>query len=82
MMKVLIADKANPICEKILKERGLEPVVKNGMKPEELKACIGEFEAIMVRSATTLTPDLIKAATKLKTVARAGSGVDNIDVPT
>ena len=82
MMKVLIADKANSICEKILKERGLEPVVKNGMKPEELKSCIGEFEAIMVRSATTLTPDLIKAAAKLKAVARAGSGVDNIDVPT
>ena len=82
MMKVLIADKAAPVCEKILKEKGLEPVVKTGMKPEELKACIGEYEAIIVRSATTLTADLVNAATKLKAVARAGSGVDNIDVPT
>ncbi|MCX5794083.1 MAG: hydroxyacid dehydrogenase [Elusimicrobia bacterium] len=81
MMKVLIADKADSICEKVLKERGLQPVVKNGMKPEELKACIGEYEAIIVRSATTLTADLVKAAAKLKAVARAGSGVDNIDVP-
>ena len=81
MMKVLIADKADAICEKVLKERGLEPVVKPGMKPEELKACIAEFDAIIVRSATTLTADLINAAAKLKAVARAGSGVDNIDVP-
>ncbi|MDD5629433.1 MAG: hydroxyacid dehydrogenase [Elusimicrobia bacterium] len=80
-MKVLIADKAAPICETILKDQGLEPVVKTGMKPEELKACIGEYEAIIVRSATTLTADLVQAASKLKAVARAGSGVDNIDVP-
>ncbi|HAF96675.1 MAG TPA: hypothetical protein DER10_00090 [Elusimicrobia bacterium] len=81
MKKVLIADKADAICEKILREKGLEPVVKTGMTPEQLKACIAEFDGIIVRSATTLTCDLIAAATKLKAVARAGSGVDNIDVP-
>ena len=80
MKKVLIADKADPICEKALKDRGLEAVVKTGMKPEELKACIAQFDAIIVRSATTLTRDLIEAATNLKAIARAGSGVDNIDV--
>ena len=80
MKKVLIADKADSLCEKILKERGLEPVVKTGMKPEELKACADQFDAIIVRSATTLTRDIIEAAKNLKAVARAGSGVDNIDV--
>lgn len=80
MKKVLIADKADSLCEKVLKDRGLEPIVKTGMKPEELKACIAQFDAIIVRSATTLTRDLIEAATNLKAVARAGSGVDNIDV--
>ena len=80
MNKVLIADKADPLCEKVLRDRGLEPVVRTGMKPEELKACIAQFDAIIVRSATTLTRDLIEAATSLKAVARAGSGVDNIDV--
>ncbi|MCX5792733.1 MAG: hydroxyacid dehydrogenase [Elusimicrobia bacterium] len=79
-MKVLIADKADSLCEKVLKDKGLEPVVKTGMKPEELKACAGEFDAIIVRSATTLTRDIIEAAKKLKAVARAGAGVDNIDV--
>lgn len=80
MSKVLIADKADPLCEKVLKDRGLEAVVKTGMKPEELKACAHEFDAIIIRSATTLTREIIEAATKLKAVARAGSGVDNIDV--
>ncbi|HNW43429.1 MAG TPA: hydroxyacid dehydrogenase [Elusimicrobiales bacterium] len=80
MKKVLIADKADALCEKVLKERGLEPVVKTGMKPEELKACVAQFDAIIVRSATTLTREIIEAATNLKAVARAGSGVDNIDV--
>jgi D-3-phosphoglycerate dehydrogenase len=80
MSKVLIADKADALCEKTLKDRGLEAVVKTGMKPEELKACIAQFDAIIVRSATTLTRDLIEAATSLKAIARAGSGVDNIDV--
>jgi D-3-phosphoglycerate dehydrogenase len=80
MKKVLIADKADPLCEKVLKDRGLEAVVKTGMKPEELKACIDQFEGIIIRSATTLTRDLIEAAKNLKAIARAGSGVDNIDV--
>ena len=80
MKKVLIADKADPLCEKVLKDRGLEPVVRTGMKPEELKACVAQFDAIIVRSATTLTREIIEAAANLKAVARAGSGVDNIDV--
>jgi len=81
MKKVLIADKADKLCETVLRDKGLEPVVKTGMTPAELKACIAEYDAIIVRSATTLTRELIEAATNLKAVARAGSGVDNIDVP-
>jgi D-3-phosphoglycerate dehydrogenase len=80
MFKVLIADKADKLCETVLRDKGLEPVVKTGMTPADLKACIGEYDAIIVRSATTLTRELIEAATNLKAVARAGSGVDNIDV--
>jgi D-3-phosphoglycerate dehydrogenase len=80
MKKVLIADKADQLCETTLRAKGLEPVVKTGMTPAELKACIAEYDAIIVRSATTLTRELIEAATNLKAVARAGSGVDNIDV--
>ncbi len=80
MKKVLIADKADKLCETVLRGRGLEPIVKTGMTPAELKGCIAEYDAIIVRSATTLTRELVEAATNLKAVARAGSGVDNIDV--
>jgi len=79
-MKVLIADKADAICEKTLKHRGLEVVYKPGMKPEELKNEIADYEAVIVRSAARLPADIIEAAKKLKAVARAGSGGDTIDV--
>lgn len=81
MSKVLIADKADPLCEKTLKDRGIEAVVKTGMKPEELKACAHEFDGIIVRSATRITREIFDAAKNLKAVARAGAGVDNIDIP-
>jgi D-3-phosphoglycerate dehydrogenase / 2-oxoglutarate reductase len=80
MSKVLIADKADPLCEKVLKERGIEAVVKTGMKPEELKACAHEFDGIIVRSASKITREIIEAAKNLKAVARAGAGVDNVDL--
>ncbi|KAF0125186.1 MAG: D-3-phosphoglycerate dehydrogenase [Elusimicrobia bacterium] len=81
MSKVLIADKADPLCEKTLKDRGIEAVVRTGMKPEELKACAHEFDGIIVRSASRITREIMEAATNLKAVARAGAGVDNIDIP-
>jgi D-3-phosphoglycerate dehydrogenase / 2-oxoglutarate reductase len=80
-MKVLIADKSDNICEKILNEKGIEAVVKTGMTPDELKACAAEYEGIIIRSATTLTKEIIDSATNLKATVRAGIGVDNIDIP-
>ena len=51
------------------------------MDDEELAARIGEFDAILIRSATTLTPELIEAGGRLKVIGRAGTGVDNVDIP-
>jgi D-3-phosphoglycerate dehydrogenase len=79
-MKVLIADKADSICEKTLREKGIEAVYKPGLSPEELKKEIADFDGLIVRSATRVTADIVNAAGKLKAVARAGSGVDTIDV--
>ncbi|GAB4034706.1 MAG: hypothetical protein Fur0012_14800 [Elusimicrobiota bacterium] len=79
-MKVLIADKADAICEKTLKGRGLEAVYKPGLALPELKKEIASCEAVIVRSATKITAEVVEAASKLKAVARAGSGVDTIDV--
>jgi D-3-phosphoglycerate dehydrogenase len=50
------------------------------MSDEELRRRIGEFDGIVVRSATKLTEDLIERGTRLKVIGRAGTGVDNVDV--
>lgn len=51
------------------------------MSEEELRERIGEYDAILIRSATKLTADLIERAERLKVIGRAGTGVDNVDIP-
>ncbi len=78
-MKVLICDNLSPKGIEILKNAGLEVDVKVGMKPDELKACIGNYHGLIIRSATKVTAEIIDAATNLKVIGRAGSGLDNVD---
>jgi D-3-phosphoglycerate dehydrogenase / 2-oxoglutarate reductase len=80
MPKVLISDKMSPLAAEIFEARGVEVDVKPGMSPEELIACIGDYDGLAVRSATRATADVLAAATNLKVIGRAGIGVDNIDV--
>ena len=80
MVKVLISDKMSPRAEQIFKDRGVEVDVKTGMTPEELKACIGEYDGLAIRSATKATAEIIEAADNLKVIGRAGIGVDNVDI--
>lgn len=54
--------------------------VRLGLSKEALHACIGEYDAIITRSGTTVDQALLDAATNLKIVARAGVGIDNVDV--
>lgn len=79
MKKVLISDNISSKCVEILKDAGLEVDIKTGLKPEELKAIIGEYSGLVIRSATKVTAEIIEAATNLKVVGRAGSGLDNVD---
>jgi D-3-phosphoglycerate dehydrogenase / 2-oxoglutarate reductase len=81
MPKVLISDKMSPLAENVFKARGVEVDVKPGMTPEELKACIGEYDGLAIRSATKATPEILEAASNLKVVGRAGIGVDNVNIP-
>src|SRR5690349_20461522 len=53
--------------------------VRTGLKPAELCALIGDYTALIVRSATQVTADILNEARQLKIVGRAGVGVDNID---
>lgn len=80
MPKVLVADKVSAEGVEILKQVA-EVDVNTGMPKEDLIACIGEYDGLVVRSATKVTADVIAAADKLKIIGRAGVGVDNIDVP-
>jgi D-3-phosphoglycerate dehydrogenase len=54
--------------------------IRLGLSKEALLGCIGEYEAIITRSGTTVDQALLDAATNLKIVARAGVGIDNVDV--
>jgi D-3-phosphoglycerate dehydrogenase len=78
-MKVLVSDNISSKGVEILRKAGLDVDVKTGLKPEELKSIIGEYHALIIRSATKVTEDIINVAKNLKVVGRAGSGLDNVD---
>src|SRR5688572_10308628 len=79
--KVLISDKMDPNAAAIFRERGCEVDEITGKTPEELKAIIGQYDGLAIRSATKVTKEIIDAATNLKVIGRAGIGVDNVDIP-
>lgn len=60
---------------------GFEVHVKTGLSPEGLKQIIGDYHGLVVRSYTKVTAELLGYATNLKVIGRAGTGVDNIDIP-
>lgn len=82
MPKVLISDKMSPRAEQIFREQGVEVDVKTGLAPEQLKAVIGDYDGLVIRSATQVTAEILEAAGRLKVVGRAGIGVDNVDIAT
>ena len=81
MMKkrVLVADSIAPAGIEIL-QMNASVDVRLGLTPSELQSAIGEYEALIVRSQTKVTREIIDAGAKLEVIARAGVGVDNIDV--
>ncbi|HCR85839.1 MAG TPA: phosphoglycerate dehydrogenase [Alphaproteobacteria bacterium] len=79
--KVLISDKMSERAKEIFIESGVDVDVKTGLKPEELKEIIGNYQGLAIRSSTKVTKDIIDAAKNLKVIARAGIGVDNVDIP-
>ena len=80
-MKVLVSDNIAEAGIKILEQTpGIEVDVKVGLSHEELKSIIGEYDALIIRSATKVDADIISAAKKLKVIGRAGIGLDNVDI--
>ncbi len=81
MPKVLISDKMDPKAAQIFRERGVEVDEITGKTPDELKAIIGDYDGLAIRSSTKVTKDILEHAANLKVVGRAGIGVDNVDIP-
>jgi len=81
MFKVLVSD---PISDQGLQQLidapDVELVKKTGLTEDELVEIIGEYDALLVRSQTKVTPRIIEAAKRLKVIGRAGVGVDNINL--
>ena len=69
------------MAQKIFEKNKISVDVKTGLSEEEIIKIIPEYDGMVVRSATKVTKNIISAAKKLKVIARAGAGVDNIHVP-
>ncbi len=80
MPKVLVSDPIDQSGIDIISQVA-QVDVKTGLPAEELVKIIPEYDALMIRSGTKVTKEIIEAATELKIIGRAGVGVDNVDVP-
>jgi len=80
-IKILITDRIAQEGIDLLRTQLPEAQIDEriGIKPEQLRAVIGDYTGLIVRSETQVTSDVLAAATQLKIVGRAGVGVDNID---
>ena len=80
MPKVLISDKLSPKAADIFNNRGIVVDFRPGLSEGELREAIRDADGLAIRSATTVTPELLDAAENLKVVGRAGIGVDNVNI--
>jgi D-3-phosphoglycerate dehydrogenase / 2-oxoglutarate reductase len=78
---IVIADSLPSSAAELLRAAGWSVDAKSGRKPDELARDLAGADALIVRSATQVTADLIASAPRLRVIARAGTGVDNVDVP-
>jgi D-3-phosphoglycerate dehydrogenase len=81
-LKVLVSDKlADDGIRMFEQAEGIDVDVNVGLSPEALKDIIKDYDALVIRSATKVTEDLLGAAVRLKVIGRAGIGLDNVDIP-
>lgn len=82
MIKVLVGDALGDAGVQIFRDAaGIDVDVNTGLSPQELKEIIGDYDALVIRSATRVTEEILDAGKKLKVVGRAGIGLDNVDIP-
>src|SRR5260370_23882731 len=81
-MKILISDDVSDSGLQPLRDAGFSVEKKTGLAADPLRAAVSDCDALIVRSETKVTAELMDAAKKLRVIGRAGVGVDNIDVST
>ncbi len=82
MPRVLITDNLSAAGLKLLQQTpGIEVDVRSGLSPAEVREALRQADGIIIRSGTTLTPEILEGQERLKVIVRAGVGVDNIDLP-
>ncbi|MCB9722556.1 MAG: phosphoglycerate dehydrogenase [Spirochaetaceae bacterium] len=82
MPKVLVSDSLAEQGLTVLEQaQGLEVINRPGLAPDELLKAVADVDALVIRSNTKVTRDVLEAGQKLRIVGRAGIGVDNVDVP-
>lgn len=83
MQKIFISDKLSDDALKLLEnEKGVEYTMKPGLSEDDLAEELKNYDALIIRSGTTVTPKVLSKTTKLKIIGRAGVGVDNVDIQT
>ena len=81
MYTVLITDNLSKAGLEILQNTpGIKIDNRSGLTPEQVREALKEADGIIIRSGTTLTPEILKDQPRLKVIVRAGVGVDNIDL--
>ena len=80
MKKCLIIDEMHPSIVSMLKQIGVEPDYRPDITKQEVSGIIKDYYGLVVRSKMKITKELIDQASQLRFIARAGAGLDNIDV--
>jgi len=80
-MKILISDKLAPEGARIFEEAGFDVDNRSATTAEEIADIIGNYDGLVIRSATRVTEELLERADRLKVIGRAGTGLDHVDIP-
>jgi len=78
--KVLISDSMNNVAQKTFEQNNIQCDIKTDLSEEKIIEIINNYDALIVRSATKVTKNIIESSNNLKIIGRAGAGVDNIDL--
>jgi len=81
LKRILISDEVDQKCIDVFEKNGIQAVKKTKLTKDELIKEIQGYDGLIVRSATKVTKEIIDATTRLKIIGRAGTGVDNVDIP-